>query len=221
MDKIALQRALLLKDNSTITVTDLGAGPNNKQQQSNTRKVSDIARSTGMPAMYGELLFRIVEYYQCKTILELGTGLGLSAMYLSAASKKGSLLSIEGDTQIAALARKNLAAVGCRNAEVIVGDIKDKAPEALQRLHKVDLVFMDGNHQYEPTIDYYNTVLPYLHDHSIVILDDIHWSEEMTRAWDELRKRPEVKLSVDLYRMGLLFFNPDFRQAQHPTLYYW
>lgn len=222
MDRIALQRSLLLKDNSTILVKDLGAGSMNADTSRTERKVSAIARNTGIPKIYGELLFRMVDHYNCKQILELGTGLGISAMYLSAAAKHtGNFLSIEGDEQIAATARKNLAALKCRNAEVMIGSIQQLLPDALEQLAKVDLVFMDGDHRYDATLAYFNTILPYLHQHSIVVIDDIHWSEGMTQAWNELRKHPRVKLSIDLYRMGLLFFNEDFRQQQNLTLYYW
>ena len=222
MDRIALQRALLLKDTNTIQVNDLGAGPTNTRAANADRKVSAIARSTGIPAIYGELLFRMVDHYQCKQILELGTGLGVSAMYLSAAAKHtGNFISIEGDAQIAAIARKNLAALNCRHAEVMLGSIQQHLPSALASLGKVDMVFMDGDHRYAATLAYFNELLPYLHQQSIVVVDDIHWSEEMTQAWNELQQHPSVKLSIDLYRMGLLFFNKDFRQAQHLTLYYW
>lgn len=222
MDRIALQRALMLKDISAIQVNDLGAGPNNKKPRIAHRKVATIARSTGITRLYGELLFRTVDYYQCKNILELGTGLGVSAMYLASANKHtGRFISIEGDTQIAAIARKNLAALDCRNAEVMIGSIQQCLPNALDQLKHIDLAFMDGDHRCEATIAYFNQLLPYLHENSIVVIDDIHWSEEMTQAWNELRKHPEVKLSIDLYRMGLLFFNPDFRQQLNLTLYYW
>jgi hypothetical protein len=76
----------------------------------------------------------------------------------------------------------------------------------LQEMGKVDVAVMDGNHRYDPTIRYFNEISPFLHDDSVVILDDIHWSAEMEKAWNEISSIPKVTLSLDFFHFGVLFF---------------
>jgi hypothetical protein len=51
-----------------------------------------------------------------------------------------------------------------------------------------------------------------------MIFDDIHWSQEMEQAWNEVRENAAVQLSVDLFFIGLVFFNDDFKIKQHFTI---
>lgn len=73
---------------------------------------------------------------------------------------------------------------------------------------------MDANHRYEPTMSYFDLLMKRLNEKSIVVVDDIHWSEEMEKAWTELKNNQLVYGSVDLFRCGLLFFDPDLNR-QH------
>jgi hypothetical protein len=69
----------LLRDTRTITITDLGAGSN--ISRSNQRAVKNIARSSAKELKYGRLLHRLVAHFQPKEMVELGTSLGVSALY--------------------------------------------------------------------------------------------------------------------------------------------
>ena len=82
----------------------------------------------------------------------------------------------------------------------------------------LDLVFFDGNHRYEPTIRYYRQLLPAVHEHTVLIFDDIHWSKEMEQAWDKIIKDPAVMLSIDLFFIGLVFFRKEQKVKQHFTI---
>jgi hypothetical protein len=82
-------------------------------------------------------------------------------------------------------------------------------------LSHIDLAYIDGNHRYEPTLRYFQQLLPKKQHHSIFIFDDIHWSAEMEKAWSEIKAHPEVTLSIDLFFMGLVFFRQEFKVKQH------
>jgi predicted O-methyltransferase YrrM len=85
----------------------------------------------------------------------------------------------------------------------------------LQRLRQVDLVYLDGNHRLEPTLQYFERCLSFASPQTVFVLDDIHWSPEMQTAWDRIRQHPAVTLSIDFYDIALAFVNPDFREKQH------
>lgn len=77
-----------------------------------------------------------------------------------------------------------------------------------------DLVFFDGNHQKQPTLEYFHKLLPTAKNNSIFIFDDIHWSPQMEEAWEEIKNHPEVSVSIDTFYWGLIFFRKE-QAKQH------
>jgi predicted O-methyltransferase YrrM len=87
-------------------------------------------------------------------------------------------------------------------------------------MSRIDLAFIDGNHRKEPTLRYFETILPKTHEGSCIVFDDIHWSSEMEEAWELIRKDERVKLSIDLFFIGIVFFRTEFREKQHFSIRY-
>ncbi|CAN5345977.1 class I SAM-dependent methyltransferase [soil metagenome] len=178
-------------------------------------------RQTAISPLYGRLLYRCAAYFECCNILEIGTGTGISTLYLGSGSTVKRMVSLEGNAALATLAIEQINKRKLNQIEIIVGEFDSTLSTALGKLSSVDMVFIDGNHQKEPTLRYYTQILPYIHNETVLIFDDIHWSPDMQDAWKEIISRPEVTLSLDFYRMGLVFFRKEFRQPQHLQLYYW
>lgn len=120
---------------------------------------------------------------------------------------------------IADEARKNFNQLNRININLILGTFEEKLLPTLNEIKQVDFLYLDGNHRLKPTLEYFNTSLPFLDENSIVVLDDIYWSSEMKQAWTEIKMHPSVTLSIDLFRMGLLFFRKD-RHKEHFRLYF-
>ncbi len=214
--KVEDWRFILLSDNTGLEITDYGAGSANGNAK--TKKISAIARQAAKPAKWGQLLFRIVNYYQPGTIIELGTSLGLSAAYMAMANNKARLITCEGSPAIASVARRNFDAMALSQVEIVVGNFDDKLQDILDGLTTVDLAFIDGNHRKVPTLKYFNQLLNKRSDQSILIFDDIHWSDEMELAWSEIKAHPEVMMTIDLFFIGLVFFRKEFKVKQHFAL---
>lgn len=198
---------MLLGNKRTIEVKDFGAG--SSVLKTNTRKVKDIVRHSAKPAKYAQLLFRLVNYFQPKTILELGTSLGISTLYLAMANSKTKVISIEGSETIATLARENFKLLNVENIELIIGNFDKVLPAQLQKINCADFVFFDGNHRKTPTLSYYEQCLHYAHNNSVFVFDDIHWSQEMEEAWQTIKQHPRVTITIDLFFMGLVFFKTE------------
>ena len=209
---IETARQKLLQQNGVIEVEDFGAG--SSVIKTKKRKVSDIASSSLKPAKYAQLLYRIVKYYQPKTILELGTSFGITSSYLAAADPGAKLFTIEGSSAIAMIARKTFERTGLTNVELLEGNFDSSLPSLLTRLNSIDLAFIDGNHRKEPTLDYFRQLLQHSNASTILIFDDIHWSKEMEEAWAEIQESQQVTLTIDLFFIGLVFVNPDFKMKQ-------
>lgn len=209
---IETQRKALLANRQSIPVEDFGAG--SSVIKTKERAVNRIAASSLKPAKFAQLLFRIVKHYQPQQILELGTSFGITTAYLAAAAPGAKVFTAEGAASVAGIARENFDMLALSNIELIEGDFRVTLPSLLERIKRVDLAFIDGNHRKEPTLDYFQQILKYSHPSTILIFDDIHWSAEMESAWETIRQDPAVTLSIDLFFIGILFFNPDINHKQ-------
>jgi predicted O-methyltransferase YrrM len=205
-------RAQLKKNEQCLTIKDFGAG--SKITPYKQRSVASIAKSALKPPKYAQLLHRMVSYYHCKNILELGTSLGVTTAYL-AASKATNVITMEGAKEVADVAKQNFQQLGLTNIRLIEGNFDDTLSTALKQMPSIDLAFIDGNHRRQPTIQYFHQLLPALHDNSIVVFDDIHWSSDMEEAWEHIRQHEAVSLSIDLFFIGIVFFSKDFKVKQH------
>lgn len=206
-------RKQLKKNNEVLEIHDLGAG--SRLATSNQKTVGQIAQAALKPRKYAQLLFRLVKHYQPQNVLELGTSLGLTTAYLAAANPEATITTIEGSESIAQKAKEGWQQLGCRNIRSITGNFDDVLPDILPSLPALDLIYIDGNHRYEPTIRYFQQLLPKLHEYSIVVFDDIHWSLEMEQAWEAMKRHPQVQYTIDIFFLGFVFFRKEFKVKQH------
>lgn len=217
-EEIENLRTKLLSDSTEIEITDFGAG--SQHSRTNTRKISEIAKNAGRTKKYGELLFRIANYFQLNNVLELGTSLGLGTSYLAKARENSQVITIEGCPAIHKQAKENFESIGIKNTNPYLGNFDDMLDHVLESHPKFDLIFVDGNHRKVPTLKYFNLLKKYIHSNSLIVFDDIHWSAEMSEAWNEIKKDPQVKVSLDLFQFGLVFFMKEVKEKQEFTLRY-
>jgi predicted O-methyltransferase YrrM len=206
-------RNALLHDERILTIQDFGAG--SRIIKHNQRKVSSIASSSLKPKKFSQLLFRMVNYYQPQSILEIGTSLGITSSYLAAANSNARLITMEGATEVAVIAKENFSKQQLQNIQLVEGNFDETLTATIAQLSAIDFAFLDGNHRYQPTVHYFEAILPKLNEYSIVILDDVHWSEEMEQAWQYVQQHPTVTLTIDLFFIGIAFFRKENKVKQH------
>lgn len=209
-------RRELLRDKSRIALRDLGAGSLVSSQAQ--RRISSLARYSAISPASGRLLFRLLQFAKPKSMLELGTSLGLSGAYQAASAPTARFITIEGCPETAKRAKRHFERLGLGQVDVRTGSFEDKLPRALEALGQLDYLYLDGDHRKGASLKYIEACLPYAHKDSLFVIADIHWSNEMEAAWAELRQRPEVRLSIDLFHFGLLFFREEFKEKQHFAL---
>ena len=191
-------------DNRQIQVTDLGAG--SVRIKGNLRKVSEIAVNSAVPSKYCYLLANMAGRFGNTSIVELGTSLGLSTMYMAAMRPDSVVYTIEGCPVLCSVAKENFNIAGLDNIELLNGSFDEILPELTGRGISPGLVFIDGNHRKEPVLRYFTQISGMINKDSVVIIDDIHLSEEMEEAWTEIRKMKNVSFTIDIFRMGIVFF---------------
>jgi len=200
-------RRKLLRDKTEIDIRDFGAGFGG--YNFNRRTISYIVRNSVRQPRYARLLFRMVRHLKPGVILELGTSVGISALYMAAGNPGARLVTLEGCPSTAALARTSFSLFPEYNIILEEGRFDEVLPDVLSRLPFIDFLFVDGHHRYQPTIDYVGACYGKLSSNAVVVVDDINWSPEMRRAWSFLKADPRFTLSIDLFMMGLLFKSPD------------
>src|SRR6202012_3504089 len=197
-------RKQLLIDTRVITVTDLGAGShvNNNRQ----KKISDIARNALKPPPLAQLIYRIAAFMQPENIIELGTCLGITTVYLQKAAPAAKVYTLEGCPETARIAGETFKKDSLDSIHQVVGNFNDTLPGVIDSLQQLDFVFVDGNHQKEATLNYFEWCLPKVHEDTVLIFDDIYWSDGMKAAWGQIKAHPQVSVTVDLFWIGLVFF---------------
>lgn len=196
----------LLLSKALVEVTDHGVG--SRVMKSSQRKISEIAHYSASNPKLSTLLMRLAIQLEAENILELGTNLGLTSLYLSNVPK-AQIHSIEGCSNLIALAQGNFKKLRRNNIISYQGTFKETLSSVLSKMQKVDLAYIDGNHQEKATISYFKEIFHYCHNDSVIIIGDIHWSSEMENAWKLIKDIPEVKVTLDLYSAGLIFFRKE------------
>ena len=170
-----------------------------------------LARVSSIHRPWGTFLLRLVRELRPHSCLELGAAIGISAAYQAAGlnlNGAGVLRSIERSPNFAAAARELLAGLGLEGTEVIEGEIDDVLEDVMTMAAPVDLVFLDAGKRREQLLLQVELLLPHLAPTATLVMDDVHWSREMTRAWRELRSHPRIGLSADLWRLGVCRLQP-------------
>ncbi len=194
-------RKELLRNKNKIIVLDLGAG--SKKIPSPTREIAEITRYSTSGIKYSQLYHFFCKATPANYVVELGTCVGISTRYLSKATV-GKLYTFEGAEQIQKVAQQEPKT---KNTEFILGPIEQRLPEVLKEIPLIDFALVDANHTYEGTIQSFYTLLPKLHSQSILAIGDIHWTPEMEKAWTEIKTCPKVKLTLDFFECGIVFFD--------------
>ena len=203
--RIEAERRAQAESKEVLKIEDLGAGYGGKTSAVHQKTLQQVIRSSARSQKEGELLYRICKHYQPKQCLELGTNLGFSAVYQLSALEGARFISIEGAEALSERAGLLLKDFGVQ-AELIQAGFQTALTEQIDWSNfQPDYVFIDGDHRYESIMTYFEQILPRMETDSMLILDDIRWSEGMFRAWSEIIAHPEVTISLDLFAMGICF----------------
>jgi predicted O-methyltransferase YrrM len=162
----------------------------------------------------------MIKYYGPSTILELGTSLGITTSYLSLSKPDARLITMEGAKEIAGVAKHNFRNLEIKNIEVIEGNFDNTLSSVISQLSAIDFAFIDGNHRKEPTERYFKELLTKTDNDSILVFDDIHWSNEMEAAWKSIKDHEAVRCTIDLFFIGIVLFRKEFKEKQHFIIRY-
>jgi len=206
-------RSTLIKDKKVINFVDFGTGKNR------SKSIKEIASKSLKSAKYGQFLYRVSDFCKASNILELGTSFGLTTSYLASSLSTSKIVSLEGSQQIANIAIENFNLLNIKNIKIVVGDINQTLKKVLNEFDQLDLIFIDANHTSVATLSYFEQILNKIHSDSCIVIDDIHWSKDMEKAWKEIKNHTKVTTSIDLFQVGIVFFNSDLNRKHYKMRY--
>lgn len=187
---VDLLREELKRSGATIEVEDHGAGTRGGEKPP-TRTVGEIVRRAATGTAWSRVLFRPARDLKPRSVLEMGTNLGLGAATLSSALRlngSGRLVTIEGDPTLAKMARNHLSSLGFGEiAEVVEGRFSRVIEGVCERSGPFDLVFVDGHHDEAATVEYVHLLSGHLALGAVLILDDVEPGRPVWRAFRRLR----------------------------------
>lgn len=210
-------REALLLDNSIVKDLNFGAG--SKVSKSFQRSISSIARSGISSKKDCIFLGELIKINKPKTILELGTALGISTAYMAILAPSAKITSFEGNIGLIKKATGIIEELNIQNAEIIQGDIDLTLSQFVQSGREIDMAIIDANHTGKALLRYFDMLLPNMHKDGMMVIDDIRWSKSMYSGWREITKKSKVSISIEFQNRGLLFFRKCM-QKQHYVLSY-
>lgn len=213
-DRLEAVRNRMARSNEEISRMDYGAGsPNRPRSEAEMAagvpvvdQLQNIVKVASKPPFWCRLLFELTRSLRPASSVELGTAVGMSAAYQTAAlhlNGNGRLATLEGAATLAQIAGRNLAELGLDRGRVIVGRFQDTLDQVLTERAPVEFMFIDGHHDETATLSYFEQALPRLSASATVVFDDITWSAGMRRAWQAISANPAVGLAVDFGPVGL------------------
>lgn len=225
VDSIESLRTTLSQSTTPVSITDYGAGNptdnrTSEQMLAGVTKTTTVGRACRVSKSYfwSLLLFKLVRKLQPTTAIELGTCLGISAAYQAAALElngRGRLFTLEGAPALAELSQRHLRGLNLDNATVVTGRFADTLEPTLAAHAPIHYAFIDGHHDEQATIAYYQQIRTRLVDNAVLVFDDIAWSPGMRRAWQKLEADNGIALSLDLQAVGICVVTSEPRQQRH------
>lgn len=210
-------RKKLIHSNQKVNPVMWGA-PSTVHRNDTKVSVSSIAKRGLTKPKISRLLNRLIEFNNSKKVVELGTSFGLNSLYM-AQNSSVELTTFEGSKDIADIALTNFEFFEKENIKLITGNIDEELPKFTNARINLDFAYLDANHRYKPTISYFNQILKRMSDNSIMVLDDIYWSKEMTEAWYTIKEHPQVTHTIDLFDVGIVFFKPDLVKTHYRLMF--
>jgi predicted O-methyltransferase YrrM len=164
---------------------------------------------------YGALLMRITNYFKPQTLLQIGSDGGFTSLYLAAFNSAICCVVLEEKPEIAAFARFVIEKQGYKNILLQEGSYKKTIPLFLANTNKLDFVYFSEQNDVFLNSSVFDRILPYLHEESFLVIRGIRKTKEKKEFWNRLCARAEVRVTIDVYELGIVFFNPKIHKRNY------
>lgn len=174
-----------------------------------------LAMETSLSKQQGIFVMLCANESKAKTILELGSCVGVGSAYLASSEHCLDFYTVEGSSELAAVAEKSIKEIRSGPFRVCNALFDEALDELLPTMSiGIDMVWIDGHHEKLATLYYLNRLKPYLNCGAMVLFDDIYWSDDMLEAWKEVQKEPGFSDCVSLGSLGVCLWDNSFEKSR-------
>ena len=211
---ISKHRRRLSRNRNTIETVDFGTGSGEKKYTTYLERINKLAKKRSLSKYETKLLYSMAHCFDPKITIELGTAFGISTSALALANPQSTIYTIEGCANVMAIAEANFQKLDLKNIESLIGEFDYVLPELLEQIETIDMVFFDGNHRKNKTLQYFEWCKQKANADTVFIFNDIYLSHEMKEAWNTIISDQQVTISIDLFHFGVVFFRSGI-EKQH------
>ncbi len=186
-----------------------------RKQLLQTRSIGEIVKRESIRPKHGALLFRLTNYFKSKNILQIGTTMGLSTLYLTSYATGLRCIAMENVPEFAAIDRQAFDKEGRNPVDLRIGNNKDLLPQALNDINSLDFVFFNTLYEQQNNLWLFNECMKYAHNDTVFVIEGIKASRKMRELWEEICACPEVTVTLDLYSLGIVLFNKKLHKRDY------
>ena len=144
-----------------------------------------------------------------------GPSMGLSTLYLTSYASDLKCIALENVPEFASIARIAFGKAARNPVDLRVGSYKDLLPKALKDMEQLDFVFFNTLYEQQNNIWLFEECLKHVHGDTVFVFEGIKTSRKMREFWREVCCHPEVTVTIDLYSMGIVFFNKKLHKRDY------
>lgn len=159
-------------------------------------KMEEYADTNAVPIigpLVGRLLYNLARLSQSKNVLEIGTAIGYSGIWLARAIApvKGTLTTIDMNPERIKIAQKNIAEAGLeRSVKLVRGSALDILPTLKD---EYDMIFLDSDKDVYP--DVFNLSIPRLRKGGLFVADNALWGGDVARGGKSADTQSMIKFN--------------------------
>lgn len=169
---------------------------------------------------YGALLFRLVNFFKCRTVLQIGGSTGIMSLYFSmSAPKTCTCWVLEERGDLLNEIREFTEHRNLNKWRISYGAYEESLSKLKNLLKTADILFLNQFGNPELTKRAFDLSQSFIGENTILIIDGIEANKKMRSLWKEWQNLPDTQVSVNLYALGILFFNKKL-QKQHYKNYF-
>ncbi|MGM9758756.1 MAG: SAM-dependent methyltransferase [Parabacteroides sp.] len=184
-----------------------------------SRTVGEIVKREAIRPKHGALLFRLVNYFKSRNILQLGPTMGLSTLYLTSYATGLHCIALETVPEFGRISKGVFDKAAHNPIDLRVGSYKSLLPKALHDLGTVDFVFFNTLYEQEHNLDLFNACVNFAHDGTVFVFEGIKESRKMRDFWRDVCLHPDITVSLDLYSLGILIFSRKLHKRDYKVYF--
>ena len=162
---------------------------------------------------YGQLLFRLVNFFNCENVLQIGASTGIMTLYLASALPACQCVVLEEDKDLKRFTEELIKQARLKNVRIETGDYLLESDELAKKLFGFDLIFINT-----PNNELCKTIIDtcfFAKKDIIVIINGINKIRSIKVLWQQLKKKSNVNVLIDLDVFGIIFFKENINKQYY------